>query len=123
MGILTLLFIVVPAVEIALLIEVGGRIGGLNTFFVIVATGVLGAALARNEGMMVLARIQSAVERGLMPQNEIVDGLMILVAAAMLLTPGFVTDAVGLLVLFPLTRPVFRRFVLARIKDRITPIQ
>jgi len=122
MALLTLLFIVVPAVEIALLIEVGDRIGGWNTLLVIIATGVLGAALARNEGLIVLERIRRVLEQGRMPQNEIVDGLLILVAGVMLLPPGFVTDALGLLILLPVTRPLFRRFVLKRLEERIIRI-
>ena len=116
---LVLLFILVPAAELMLVFELSHRVGGLNTLLVILVTGVLGYTLARNEGLQVLHRIQRALERGEMPRDEIVDGLMILVAGALLVTPGFLTDAFGLLVLFPLTRPLFRRAVLARIQAHI----
>jgi UPF0716 protein FxsA len=116
---LILLFILVPAAEVMLVFELSDRVGGLNTLLVILITGVLGYSLARNEGLQVLERIQRALERGEMPRDEIVDGLMILVAGALLVTPGFLTDAFGLLVLLPLTRPLFRRAVLSRIKARI----
>ncbi len=113
---LFLLFTLVPAFELYLIVTVGARIGILNTIFVIIATGILGMALARNEGMMVLERIRTAAARGEMPQDSIVDGLLILVAGALLVTPGFFTDALGLLALFPLTRPLLRRPILKRLK-------
>jgi UPF0716 protein FxsA len=113
---LFLLFTLVPALELYLIVTIGARIGILNTIFVIIATGVLGMALARNEGMMVLERIRSAAARGEMPQDSIVDGLLILVAGALLVTPGFFTDILGLLALFPLTRPLLRRPILKRLK-------
>lgn len=116
---LFLLFTLLPALELYLIITIGARIGVLNTVLVIIGTGVLGTALARNEGLMVLEKIRRAVARGEMPQDSIVDGLLILVAGALLVTPGFFTDALGLLALFPLTRPLIRRPILARLRARM----
>ena len=117
--VLLLVFIVIPAVELFLILQIGGRIGLLATALTIIATGVLGVALARSEGLLTLERIRRALAEGRMPAAEIVDGLLILVAAAVLLTPGFLTDAVGLLILFPLTRPFFRALVLTWLAKRM----
>ena len=119
MVMLFLLFTLVPALELYLILTVGSRIGVLNTVLVIIGTGVLGTALARNEGLLVLEKIRTAAARGEMPQDSIVDGLLILVAGALLVTPGFFTDALGLLALFPLTRPLIRRPILARLRARM----
>ena len=116
---LFLLFIVVPAVELILILQVGSRIGLLYTLLLIVVTAMVGVTLAKNEGLAVLQRMRQAAAEGRMPAREMVDGVLILVAGALLLTPGFLTDAVGLLVLFPLTRPFFRRFAISRIEIRM----
>lgn len=104
MGYLLGLFILVPAVELALLIEVGSRIGTLSTLALIVVTGIVGASLARIQGFQVLMRIQSSVNRGELPASSLVDGVIILVAGALLITPGLLTDAFGFLCLVPAFR-------------------
>ena len=104
MGKLLLLFIVVPAVELALLIEVGARIGTGATIGLIVVTGIVGASLARREGLRVLSRVQSDLDSGVVPGDAVVDALMILVAGALLVTPGILTDAFGFLCLVPAFR-------------------
>ena len=114
-----LLFILVPAAELMLILQVGSRIGPLYTLLLIVVTAVFGVSLAKSEGLLVLQRIRAALEAGRMPAQEMVDGVLILIAGALLLTPGFLTDAVGLLVLFPLTRPLFRRLALSRLELRV----
>lgn len=116
---LLLLFVVVPAVELMLILEVGSRIGALATLLVIVLTGIAGVTLARVEGLAVLTRIRQATAEGRMPADEVVEGVLILMAAAMLLTPGFLTDAFGFLVLIPFTRPLFRRLAMRWIRVRI----
>jgi UPF0716 protein FxsA len=104
MGYLILLFTVLPALELALLIKVGSHIGALNTILIVIGTGVVGAALARYEGFRVLMKVQDSLQRGIMPSAEILDGFMILAGGIALLTPGFITDVLGLLLLFPATR-------------------
>ena len=94
MGRLLLLFIVVPAVELALLIEIGQRVGTLATLALIVASGVLGAALARTQGLQVLANVRTRINAGELPADSLLDGLLILIASALLVTPGVLTDAV-----------------------------
>ncbi|PKN57556.1 MAG: hypothetical protein CVU56_10255 [Deltaproteobacteria bacterium HGW-Deltaproteobacteria-14] len=108
--ILAALFIGLPVLEIWLLIEVGGSIGLLWTLTVCVITGVVGAWLARAQGGHVLHRVQSRIAQGEVPARELVDGLMILVAGVMLMTPGFVTDAAGVLLLLPPVRALVRRW-------------
>lgn len=119
LGYLILLFTIVPAVELALLIKVGTFIGVGNTLFLIVFTGVVGAALARYQGLLVLMRIQESLNKGLMPSEELMDGLMILVGGILLLTPGFITDVLGLLLLIPWTRALIKIFVRCRFQGMI----
>ena len=101
---LLMLFILVPATELVLLIEVGSRIGTVNTVLIIVATGVLGVSLASRQGLGVLRQIQAETAVGRMPGGAIVDGLLILIAGIVLMTPGLLTDIAGFLCLIPATR-------------------
>ncbi len=96
-----LLFIIVPIIEIYLLIAVGSRIGALNTILIIIITAIIGTSLLRLQGLSTLARVQENIDRGKLPATEIIEGLMLLVSGALLLTPGFFTDAVGFLCLIP----------------------
>ena len=89
MGILLLLFILVPAIELALLLEVGSHLGTLPTLGLIAVTGVVGASLARRQGLAVLRRAQDQMARGELPAGSLADGVMILVAGALLITPGY----------------------------------
>jgi UPF0716 protein FxsA len=108
---LLLLFIVVPATELALLIEIGSRIGTINTLLLIVVTGVLGASLASHQGLAVLRQIQDETVRGQMPGSAIVDGVIILVAGIVLMTPGILTDILGFLCLIPATRSLIKSWL------------
>ena len=119
MGRLLILFIALPAVELALLIEIGQRIGTLETIGVIVVTGVVGAAMARSQGLRVLRTVQERLARGEMPADSLVDGLMILLASALLVTPGVLTDAFGLLCLVPAFRAVVKRDMLRRFERAV----
>jgi len=101
---LLLLFIAVPAIELALLIEIGKRIGTLPTLALIVTTGVLGAALARSQGLGVLRKARAEAAAGRLPAAALIDGLIILLAGAMLVTPGVLTDVFGFLCLIPVSR-------------------
>ena len=104
---LLLLFIALPAAELALLIEIGTRVGTAATLGLIVVTGIVGASLARQQGLRVIGTLQQELTEGRLPATSLVDGLMILVASALLVTPGILTDAVG----FALLVPSFRRLV------------
>lgn len=101
---LLLIFIMVPLLEIVLFIEIGRRIGTLMTLLIVALTAILGAVLAHREGLKAWWRIQDKLYQGAMPDEELLDGVLILIAGALLLTPGFLTDAIGFSLLFPGTR-------------------
>jgi UPF0716 protein FxsA len=108
---LFLAFTLVPVVEIYLLIKVGGHIGALNTVALVIATGFAGAYLARLQGMQTMFRVRSSLQQGIMPAEELLDALLIFAAGIVLLTPGFITDLFGLLLLIPDTRLLFKRYM------------
>lgn len=114
--ILFVLFIVVPIVELYTIIRMSGAIGFLNTLGLMILVAVLGTWLVRREGFRVWNRFNDAVAAGQIPAREIVDGVLILGAGALLLTPGFLSDVLGLFMLFPPTRIVFRSYLLRRSK-------
>ncbi len=119
MGRLLLFFIVLPAVELALLLEIGRRIGTLETLGLIVVTGAVGAAMARSQGLRVLSRVREEISAGAMPASSLLDGVLILVAAALLVTPGVLTDAFGFLCLVPGFRTLLKREAVRRIERAI----
>ncbi len=108
---LLLLFTIIPLLELTLLIEIGQRIGVLNTVAIVLLTGVAGAALARSQGFGIFNRIQMELSRGQVPGDSLIDGAMILAGALLLLTPGLITDAFGFLLLLPPTRQVLRTYL------------
>ena len=113
---LLLLFIVVPAVELILLIQMGRWIGTLPTVGLIVVTGIVGAYLTRQQGVQVLRRAQQEAQSGQVPGGALLEGAMILVAGAVLMTPGVLTDAFGFLLLIPQTRKLLRGVVWRQIQ-------
>lgn len=115
MGKLFLLFTVVPLVELFLLLRIGERLGGFATVALVVVTGMLGAAMARFEGLRVLRSWQTALRQGRLPEDGVVAGVLVLVGGVLLVTPGVLTDAVGLLLLLPPTR----RFIAIRLTRRL----
>ncbi len=116
---LLLLFIIVPIIELALFILLGNRLGLSTTLLIIIITAVIGAALTKSQGAKAIHNFQSAMAQGKMPHKEIVDGLLILVAGAVLLTPGFLTDTIGFLLLFAPTRAVIRSLVTGKLADKV----
>ena len=110
-GHLLVLFIAVPVVELALLIEIGQRVGTVGTIGLIMGTGIVGAALARQQGISTLARLRADLDAGRWPAEPIVDGVLILVAAAVLITPGVLTDLAGFLCLVPACRQLLKRYL------------
>ncbi|HEX2255047.1 MAG TPA: FxsA family protein [Thermoanaerobaculia bacterium] len=101
---LALLFVLVPLAELALLVWIGRHVGLVPTVALVVATGILGATLARWQGMVAWRRFRAATDAGRLPHREILDGLLVLVAGAVLLTPGLLTDVAGFLLLVPSVR-------------------
>jgi UPF0716 protein FxsA len=113
------LFAVVPVVELAILISVGQKIGVLNTVAVVILTAAVGAYMVRMEGLGVLYRIQKNLAEGAFPAEELIDGAMVLVAGALLLTPGFFTDVMGFLMVVPASRSVIKRWLRRYLEHRI----
>ncbi len=116
---LILAFTLIPVAEIYVLIKLGGAIGALNTVLTVILTAVIGAYLARLEGTRTLLRLRSNMERGVMPAGELLDALLIFVAGVVLLTPGFLTDATGLLLLFPATRSIIKQWLKKQIQHKM----
>lgn len=108
------LFLILPAVELALLMYVSTIIGFLETVAIIVVTGIVGGLLARREGVSAWNRLNQKMAAGGLPGNELVDGVIILIAGALLVTPGVLTDVVGFMGLIPLSRRFIRRYALKR---------
>lgn len=103
---LFLLFLIVPLVEIYFLIQVGDQIGAGWTILAIVATAVIGAGLLRMQGLNTMQRAQLTLAKGQLPALELMESFALLISGAMLLTPGFITDALGFLLLVPAVRQV-----------------
>lgn len=112
--ILLLFFLVVPFVEIYLLLQVGGIIGAAPTIFLVVLTAVIGAWLLRQQGLATLQRFQASLAQGVLPAYEMVEGPILLVGGALLLTPGFVTDIMGFACLIPQLRRKIARYVIEK---------
>lgn len=108
---LFLMFLIVPLIEIALLLKISAYIGIWVTLAVVIGTAILGASLTHHEGLKTWGRLQQKLANGVLPDEELLDGLMILVAGAVLLTPGFLTDATGFTLLYPGTRRIIKRWV------------
>ncbi|NMH71843.1 membrane protein FxsA [Bacillus sp. RO2] len=117
--ILLALIIVVPALEIWLLITAGKLIGPIPTIMLIILTGVLGAWLAKYQGVSALRSAQEKMNSGQMPGDVIIDGLCILVGGVVLLTPGFITDAIGFALLLPPTRNLIKPSIMRAIRNRM----
>jgi UPF0716 protein FxsA len=111
---LFIMFLIVPIIEIYLLIQVGEEIGAGWTVFLVVATAVIGAALLRHQGLATLYEAQGKMAHGELPATALLEGVMLLLAGALLLTPGFFTDILGFLVLVPMLRKRLARFLLSR---------
>jgi len=120
LGRLLLLFILIPLIELVILIDIGRIIGTGSTILLIVCTGVIGAYLARSEGMKTLYLIQNKLQSGQIPADEMLDGLIILIAGAVLLTPGILTDIFGFLLLFPQTRTYFKTWLKKKLSVHVT---
>lgn len=117
--ILIALFIGVPFAEIYVLLQVGQAIGAVNTLGLLIVISVVGAWLAKREGLGVLRRMQRSIDSGRVPGTELVDGFLILLAGALMLTPGFLTDILAILLLLPPVRAVVRRELRRRVARRI----
>jgi len=116
---LVLLFVLVPIAELAIIIQVGQAVGVWWTIGILVADSVLGSLLMRSQGRATWRRFDEAMRSGRVPANEVLDGGLVIFGGACLLTPGFITDAFGLLLLLPPTRAVLRRLLVRRFALRM----
>jgi UPF0716 protein FxsA len=113
------LFIVVPLAELYVILKVGDAIGAIWTILLLAADSVLGSILLRAQGRSVWRRFNAALTDGKMPHREVIDGVLVVFGGAFLITPGFITDVVGILLLVPPTRAVIRRLLVSRLGRRI----
>lgn len=120
---LALLFLVIPFVELFVLIQVGQLIGALWTVALLVAVSIAGAWLVRREGLATLRRAQAQMQMGRVPGTEMIDGVLVLFAGALLLTPGFFTDIFGVLLLVPPVRIALRAAARRRLARRMHIIE
>ena len=113
---LFLAFTIIPVSEIYILIAIGGQIGILPSIGLVILTGIVGASLARSQGLKALGRIRDSFQQGVVPGEELLNALLIAIAGIVLLTPGFLTDAAGLFLLIPATRTLCREWLKRRIE-------
>jgi UPF0716 protein FxsA len=116
---LVVLFVVVPLVEIYVLIQVGQAIGAWWTILLLILDSLLGTWLIRREGGRAWRALTTALQSGRMPARELADGALILIGGTLMLAPGFVTDALGVLLILPFTRPVARRLLTSVVARRL----
>jgi len=113
---LFLAFTIIPVSEIYILIAIGGQIGILPSIALVILTGIVGASLARSQGLKTLGRIRDSFQQGVVPGEELLNALLIAIAGIVLLTPGFLTDAAGLFLLIPATRTLCREWLKRRME-------
>jgi UPF0716 protein FxsA len=116
---LVVIFIAVPIAEIYVIIQVGEAIGPWLTVLLLAADSVIGSLLLRSQGRRVWARFRDTLQRGELPHREVVDGVLVIFGGAFLITPGFLTDIIGALLLVPPSRALFRRLLIRRLGKRI----
>lgn len=116
---LFLLFAILPIIEIALLVNLGEIVGGWNTVAIVIITAFIGAHLVRQQGVQTLATAQNKMRMGEMPGQEMAEGLLLLVAGVLLVTPGFITDGIGFLFSMPLSRPVIAKALMKQFGHKI----
>jgi UPF0716 protein FxsA len=116
---LLLLFLIVPILELYVVIQVGQAIGVLPTIAILIADSVLGGLLMRTQGRAAWRRFNAAVSEGRVPAKEAIDGILVVFGGALLLTPGFLTDVLGVVLLLPVTRPLVRRVLVRRFAGRM----
>ena len=114
------LFTLVPLLELYLLIRLGTSIGGVETIAIVIGTGVAGGLLAKSQGLAVLDRMRAELNQGRLPAESLLDGLLILIAGAMLITPGLLTDGLGLLLLIPRSRQAFKSWLKRKIQEKLS---
>jgi len=122
LAIIAFVFVVIPIVEITVAIQVAHHIGGLDTVGLLLLFSIAGAWLAQREGISVLRQIQAQLENRTVPTDELIEAGLVFAGGVLLVVPGFVTDAFGMLLLFPLTRHMARRILRRRFGLRVRRI-
>ena len=117
--VLLTMFIVIPLVEIYVIIQVGQAIGPWWTILLLILDSILGTWLIRHEGARAWQALRVALDSGRMPARELADGALILIGGTLMLAPGFVTDAFGVLMILPVTRPLFRKLLTGVVANRL----
>lgn len=115
--VLFVLFIIVPIIELAIIIQVGQVVGVGWTLVALIAMSLIGAALVKSEGLRAWRRVREALAEARMPAEEVVDGALVLLGGALMLTPGFLTDGLGLLLVVPTTRGMLNRTIRGRVRS------
>lgn len=116
---LFLAFTIIPMIELAVIIEVGQRVGTLNTIALLILSGIVGSVLAKQQGFRAWQTLQQDLAAGRVPEYGVLDALLILFGGALLLAPGFITDIIGFLCLIPITRNWFKQFLRSRLEKWI----
>ena len=119
MGKLFLLFAILPIVEITVLINVGEQIGGWNTVAIVIITALAGSYLVRQQGLSTLLHAQQKMQTGSIPGQELAEGLLLVIAGVLLVTPGFITDGLGFLFCLPMTRPAIAKSLLKQLSVQV----
>ena len=122
MGKIFLLFALLPILEITVLITVGEQIGGWNTVAIVVATAFIGAYLVRQQGLSTLLTAQQKMQSGVIPGQEMAEGLLLVISGVLLVTPGFITDVFGLLLCLPLSRPLIAKALLKQLALKVVQV-
>ncbi len=116
---LLFLFTVVPLVELVILIRIGQYIGTLNTILIVVITGIIGASLAKYQGLKVVIQIRKEIASGQLPAGTLFDGLLIFIAGILLITPGLLTDCFGFALLTPAFRRLIKNYIRKKVKENL----
>lgn len=114
---LFLLFVTIPVLELYVLMKLGASFGVGTTLIVVLGTGVLGAYLAKREGYRIFFRLQQEVQAGRVPANDMIDAVLVFVSGVVLLTPGVLTDFMGIFLLVPFSRVFIRRWIIFKFRD------
>jgi UPF0716 protein FxsA len=113
----------VPLIELIVLIQIGRHLGALETIALVIAAGLLGAFVAMRAGVRAIGQVQADIDAGRVPADSLLDGLIVLAIGLMLITPGFVTDVIGLILLLAPVRTLIRNYVKSRLRGRMVLMQ
>lgn len=119
---LFLMFTIIPFVEVTLLLQLSKYLGIGSTIFMVLFSGLLGAYFVRREGFTIWFRLQKELQEGRVPSDQIFNGLLLLIAGIVLVTPGLLTDALGYILIIPYTREIVKKIIVERVKKKYTTV-